>query len=148
MGAGTTRANQNVPTPAADQECPDVPATTRQGQVAPPTEGPSIELLGQLCNDNHAIGKPLADRLTLDLDCWAIPRSLLSTEVRRRVRKVQERGDPGDVACQLDVTVDQFGVHIGIEHHGSPSSEHLLGVLSEKSDLVVETHATRFVVEN
>jgi hypothetical protein len=44
---------------------------------------------------------------------------------------VQEAGDPRDIASQLDVTVDDFGVHVSVQHHRGPLTDHIISVPAE-----------------
>jgi hypothetical protein len=108
----------------------------------------SIELLGELGDDDHAIREPFAAGVIFDLERGAAPCPLLPPEVGRRMCGVQEAGDPRDIASQLDVTVDDFGVHVSVQHHRGPLTEHIIGVSGEEGDLVVQAPTALRVVGN
>jgi hypothetical protein len=115
-----------------------------QGQL----EGASIEVLGQLGDYDDPVSQPLASEISLDLNCWAASSPLLPSSVVRRVASVQDTADPGQVAGQFDVAIDDFGVHLGIEHHCRPSAQYVVCVLGEEGDLGVEATTEIVVIDD
>ena len=69
----------------------------------------------------------------------------LAPVVLGRIGVVQQTDQPADVAGELDVTIDDLGVDVRVEHHGRPPAEHFVGMCREQRDLFVKP-ATKGVV--
>jgi len=91
-------------------------------------------------DDDHAICEPFAAWVTFDLERGAAPCPLLPSAVDRRVRGVQEVGDPRDIAGQLDVTVDDLGVHVGVQHYRGPLTKQIVSVPGRADQRVPEPY--------
>ena len=74
-----------------------------------------------------------------------LSRAALAAMVLGRIGVVQQADQPADIAGELDVTIDDLGVDVGVEHHGRPSAEHVVSVGREQGDLFVQP-ATKSVV--
>jgi hypothetical protein len=105
-----------------------------QGQL----KGSPIEGFRELGDHDDSVGQPINAALTLDLYGRAAASPPLPADVVGRVRGVQEPADPGELARQLDVAVNNLGVDLGVEHHGGPSAEYLVGLLDKEGDLLVQ----------
>jgi uncharacterized protein (TIRG00374 family) len=122
---------------AGEPRFPPLDRHDPQGQL----EGAAVERLGELGDDHDAVGKPTTPEFTPDLHrrvgaCPPLPAGVVGG-----IGVVQQPPEPGDIAGQLDVAVDDLGVHVGVEHHPGPPAQHLVGVRREEGDLRVQAVA-------
>jgi len=99
---------------------------------------PAVQLLCELGDDDDPLGELLAGYLAFDLHSRAARGAPLAAVILGRVGVVQQADQPVDIAGELDVTVDDLGVHVCVEHDGGRPAEHLVAVCREHGDLVVQ----------
>ena len=61
-----------------------------------------------------------------------------SPAILRRLEVVEEAPEPSDPAGKLDMSVDDLGIRIGVEHHRGPSPEHLVVAVDKHRDVIVK----------
>jgi len=101
-----------------------------------------------LSDDNNSVGRPLVIELTLDLHGRAAASAVLSTRVIWRIRRVEKARDPGYVAPEFHMPINNLGINLRSEHHCCPSSQYLVGVLGKKGHLGAQRGSAAIIVDD
>jgi hypothetical protein len=101
-----------------------------------------------LSDDTDSVGRPLAIELTLYFHRRAAASPLLSTRVTWRIRGVEKAGDPGYVAPEFHVPINNLGLDLGGKHHCRSPAEYFPAVFGEEHNLGVQGGIAVFVVDD